>query len=189
MTAHSNKTDPPLRDQPTRETLASVQHLAGLLHGEQSLRHRPPSVVAGPVEPAGEDLDAIPCWPVLAWGFAAILGRSRIGIGDFMDGTLRAVPSKARRDWGGFIRGNDGLIGDVDEPAATGSMQFICVVPGLRDHAGARSGGLGGAPAVRFMTGSINSLDIAGVELSGRGDSVVGGGDHVVGEVDQSSPG
>jgi hypothetical protein len=49
--------------------------------------------------------------------------------------------------------------------------------------------GLGGTSAVRFVTGSVCSLDIAGVELSGRGDSVVGGGDDIVGEVDQSSPG
>ncbi len=49
--------------------------------------------------------------------------------------------------------------------------------------------GLGGTPAVRFVTGSVCSLDMAGVELSGRGDSVVGGGDDIVGEVDQSSPG
>jgi hypothetical protein len=68
-------------------------------------------------------------------GLPAILGRSRIGFGNFMAGT-RAVPSKA---WGGLIRGNDGLIGDVDEPAGTGSMQFICVVPLGRDHADGRS--------------------------------------------------
>src|SRR5215203_6459829 len=49
--------------------------------------------------------------------------------------------------------------------------------------------GLSGTPAVRFVTGSVCSLDIAGVELGGRGDSVVGGGDDIVGEVDQSSPG
>jgi hypothetical protein len=49
--------------------------------------------------------------------------------------------------------------------------------------------GLGGTPAVCLMTGSVCSLDIAGVELSGRGDSVVGGGDDIVGEVDQSAPG
>ena len=49
--------------------------------------------------------------------------------------------------------------------------------------------GLGGTPAVRFVTGAVCSLDIAGMELSGRGDSVVGGGDDIVGEVDQSSPG
>jgi hypothetical protein len=48
--------------------------------------------------------------------------------------------------------------------------------------------GFGGTPAVRFVTGSV-CLDIAGMELSGRGDSVVGGGDDVVGEVDQSAPG
>src|SRR5215207_2344558 len=49
--------------------------------------------------------------------------------------------------------------------------------------------GLSGKPAVRFVTGSVCSLDIAGVEWSGRGDSPVGGGDEVVGEVDQSAPG
>src|SRR5215207_9662981 len=49
--------------------------------------------------------------------------------------------------------------------------------------------GLSGKPAVRFVTGSVCSLDIAGVELSGRGDSSVGGGDEVVGEVAQSAPG
>src|SRR5215213_4461357 len=49
--------------------------------------------------------------------------------------------------------------------------------------------GLSGTPAVRFVTGSVCSLDIAGVELSGCGDSVVGRGDDIVGEVDQSSPG
>ena len=46
-----------------------------------------------------------------------------------------------------------------------------------------------GTRAVRFVTGSGCCLDMAGVELGGRGDSVVGGGDDVVGEVDQSSPG
>jgi hypothetical protein len=49
--------------------------------------------------------------------------------------------------------------------------------------------GLGGTPALRFMTGSVWPLDIAGTELGARGDSVVGGGDDIVGQVDQSSPG
>jgi hypothetical protein len=48
---------------------------------------------------------------------------------------------------------------------------------------------LGGTPALRLVIGSVCCLDIAGVELSGRGDSVVGGGDDIGGEVDQSSPG
>ena len=74
-------------------------------------------------------------------GFAAMLGRARIGIGNFMADTWRAVPSKARCDWGRLIPGNDRLIGDVDEPDGTGSVQFICVVPVGRGHAGARSGG------------------------------------------------
>ena len=74
-------------------------------------------------------------------GFAAMLGRARIGIGNFMADTWRAVPSKARCDWGRLIPGNDRLIGDVDEPVGTGSVQFICVVPLEQDRAGARSGG------------------------------------------------
>ena len=49
--------------------------------------------------------------------------------------------------------------------------------------------GLSGTPAVRFVTGAVSARDIAGMELSGRGDSVVGGGDDIVGEIDQSSPG
>jgi hypothetical protein len=49
--------------------------------------------------------------------------------------------------------------------------------------------GLSGTPALRFVTGSICSLDIAEVELSGRGDSPIDGGNDAVGEVDQSSPG
>jgi hypothetical protein len=49
--------------------------------------------------------------------------------------------------------------------------------------------GLDGTLAVGFMARSGCCLDMAGVELGGRGDSVVGGGDDVVGEVDQSSPG
>src|SRR5215212_8771057 len=49
--------------------------------------------------------------------------------------------------------------------------------------------GLGGTPALRFLTGSGCCLNMAGVELGGCGDSVVGGGDDVVGQVDQSSPG
>src|SRR5215213_6429415 len=48
---------------------------------------------------------------------------------------------------------------------------------------------LSGTPAVRFVTGSVCSLDIAGVELSGRGDSPVGSGNDIGGEVDQSAPG
>src|SRR5215212_2711278 len=48
--------------------------------------------------------------------------------------------------------------------------------------------GLSGTPAVRLVTGSVCSLDIAGVELSGHGDSPVGGGDEVVGAIDQSAP-
>jgi hypothetical protein len=47
---------------------------------------------------------------------------------------------------------------------------------------------LGGTPALRLVIGSVCCLDIAGVELSGRGDSVVGGGDDIVGEADQSAP-
>jgi hypothetical protein len=49
--------------------------------------------------------------------------------------------------------------------------------------------GLGGPPAVAFMAGSVCSFDIAGLQLGGHGDSVVGGGDDIVGEVDQSAPG
>jgi hypothetical protein len=49
--------------------------------------------------------------------------------------------------------------------------------------------GLGGTPAVRFVTGSVCSLDSAGVELSTRGDGMVGSGDDIGGEVDQSAPG
>ena len=74
-------------------------------------------------------------------GFAAMLGRARIGIGNFMADTWRAVPSKARCDWGRLIPGNDRLIGDVDEPDGTGSVQFIFVVHLEQDRAGARSGG------------------------------------------------
>src|SRR5829696_5714803 len=48
--------------------------------------------------------------------------------------------------------------------------------------------GFAGTPAVRFVTGSVCSLAVAGVQLSGRGDSPVGGGNDIVGEVDQSSP-
>ena len=48
---------------------------------------------------------------------------------------------------------------------------------------------LDGTPAVRFVSGSVCCLDMAGVELSGRGDSLVGGGDDIVGEIDQSAPG
>jgi hypothetical protein len=55
-----------------------------------------------------------------------------------------------------------------------------------------RAGGdlqrLGGTPAMHSITGSDWSPNIAWVELGGRGDSVVGGGDDVVGEVDQSAP-
>ena len=38
------------------------------------------------------------------------------------------------------------------------------------------------------ITGSDWSPNIAWVELGGRGNSVVGGGDDVIGEVDQSAP-
>jgi hypothetical protein len=51
-----------------------------------------------------------------------------------------AITARAGRDCGGLIRGNDGLIGDGGEPAGTGSVQFICVVPVGRNRAGARSG-------------------------------------------------
>ena len=86
------------------------------------------------------------------------------------------------------IRGKDGLIGDGDELHGTGSVQFICVVPVGRDHAGARSEGTRRNARDALGAGSVCSLDMAGVELSGRGDSLVGGGDDIVGEVDQSAP-
>ena len=69
-------------------------------------------------------------------------GRSRIGFGKtWMEPGGSAVTARAGCDWGGLIRGNDDLIGDVGEPAGTGSMPFICLVPGVRDHAGAQSDG------------------------------------------------
>src|SRR5215217_2428134 len=72
---------------------------------------------------------------------------------------------------------------------ATGSMQFICVVPMGRDHAGGRSGGSRRNACVALHDWICFPPDIAGTELGSRGDSVVGGGDDIVGEVDQSSPG
>ena len=41
--------------------------------------------------------------------------------------------------------------------------------------------GLGRTPTMCFRTRSVCSLDIAGVELGGRGDSLVGGGDDKIG--------
>jgi hypothetical protein len=101
-------------------------------------------------------LDPIPFWPVLAWGFAAIPGRSRIGFGKtWLEPGGQCDTARAGRDWGDLIRGNDGLIGDVDEPAGTGSMPFICVVPGGGIVPAGDLAGLGGTPAVRFVTGSV----------------------------------
>ena len=43
--------------------------------------------------------------------------------------------------------------------------------------------------ATRFRTGSDRSSGTARVELSGRSDGLFGGGDDILGEVDQSAPG
>jgi hypothetical protein len=48
---------------------------------------------------------------------------------------------------------------------------------------------LDGTPEMRSLTGPVGSGDIAGVEMSAGGDSLVGGGNDVVGKVDQSAPG
>jgi len=48
---------------------------------------------------------------------------------------------------------------------------------------------LDGTPEMRSLTGPGWSGDIDGVKLIDRGDSLVGGGNYVVGKVDQSAPG
>jgi hypothetical protein len=87
-------------------------------------------------------------------GFAAMLGRARIGIGNFMADTWRAVPSKARCDWGRLIPGNDRLIGDVDEPDGTAQCSSSVWSARGRIVRARDLEGLSGAAAVRLVAGS-----------------------------------